>query len=99
MKKSKKQKEQDLTKLHDLVMKKLDQTMMSIEDSKQWKKIKVNGVGFTLVMGWVVEECLYRWLDATCIHTVKDSLNEKLQAITSHKVIQAKADREEAKLN
>ena len=99
MKKSKKQKEQDLTKLHDLVMKKLDQTMMSIEDSKQWKKIKVNGVGFTLVMSWVVEECLYRWLDASCIHTVKDSLNEKLQAITSHKVIQAKADREEAKLN
>ena len=99
MKKSKKQKEQDLTKLYDLVMKKLDQTMLSIEDSKQWKKIKVNGVGFTLVMGWVIEECLYRWYDATCIHTVKDGLNEKLQAITSHKVIQAKADREEAKLN
>ena len=99
MKKSQKQKEQDLTKLHDLVMKKLDQTMMSIEDSKQWKKIKVNGVGFTLVMGWVIEECLYRWYDASCIHTVKDGLNEKLQAITSHKVIQAKADREEAKLN
>lgn len=99
MRKSKKQKEQDLIKLHSLVMKKLDEAMMSVEDSKQWKKIKADGVEFTLIMSWVVEECLYRWLDKTCIHTVKDSLNEKLQSITSHKVIQAKADREEATLN
>ena len=52
-----------------------------------------------MVMSWVVEEWLYRWLNKSCIHTVKDELNNKLQAITSHKVIQAKADREEAKLN
>lgn len=99
MRKSKKQKEQDLIKLHSLVMKKLDEAMMSVEASKQWKKIKADGVEFTLIMSWVVEECLYRWLDKACIHTVKDELNNKLQSITSHKVIQAKADREEATLN
>ena len=98
MKKSKKQKEKDLIKLLDLVMKKLDEAMTSVEASKQWKKVKVD-YGFTMVMSWVVEECLYRWLNKSCIHTVKDELNNKLQAITSHKVIQAKADREEAKLN
>ena len=98
MKKSKKQKEKDLIKLHDLVMKKLDEAMTSVEASKQWKKVKVD-YGFTMVMSWFVEECLYRWLNKSCIHTVKDELNNKLQAITSHKVIQAKADREEAKLN
>ena len=98
MKKSKKQKEKDLIKLHDLVMKKLDEAMMSVETSKQWKKVKAD-YGFTMVMSWVVEECLYRWLNKSCIHTVKDELNNKIQAITSHKVIQAKADREEAKLN
>ena len=98
MKKSKKQKEKDLIKLHDLVMKKLDEAMTSVEASKQWKQVKVD-YGFTMVMSWVVEECLYRWLNKSCIHTVKDELNNKLQAITSHKVIQAKADREEAKLN
>ena len=98
MKKSKKQKEKDLIKLHDLVMKKLDEAMTSVEASKQWKKVKVD-YGFTMVMSWVVEECLYRWLNKSCIHTVKDELNNKLHAITSHKVIQAKADREEAKLN
>tara|TARA_A100001015_G_scaffold9264_1_gene11326 strand:- start:155 stop:451 length:297 start_codon:yes stop_codon:yes gene_type:complete len=98
MKKSKKQKEKDLMKLHDLVMKKLDEAMTSVEASRQWKKVKVD-YGFTMVMSWVVEECLYRWLDKSCIHTVKDELNNKLQAITSHKVIQAKANREEAILN
>jgi len=59
MRKSKKQKEQDLMKLHTLVMKKLDEAMMSVEASKQWKKIKAD-YGFTVVMSWVVEECLYR---------------------------------------
>ena len=98
MRKSKKQKEQDLMKLHTLVMKKLDEAMMSVETSKQWKKVKAD-YGFTMVMSWVVEECLYRWLDEACIHTVKDELNNKLQSITTHKVIQAKADREEATLN
>jgi len=98
MRKNKKQKEQDLMKLHTLVMKKLDEAMMSVEASKQWKKVKAD-YGFTMVMSWVVEECLYRWLDKACIHTVKDELNEKLQSITTHKVIQAKADREEATLN
>ena len=96
--KKKKQKEKDLMKLHDLVMKKLDEAMTSVEASRQWKKVKVD-YGFTMVMSWVVEECLYRWLDKSCIHIVKDELNNKLQAITSHKVIQAKADREEAILN
>ena len=42
MRKSKKQKEQDLMKLHTLVMKKLDEAMMSVEASKQWKKVKVD---------------------------------------------------------
>jgi len=96
MRKSKKQK--DLMKLHTLVMKKLNEAMMSVEASKQWKKVKAD-YGFTLVMSWVVEECLYRWLNEACIHTVKDELNEKLQSITTHKVLQAKADREEATLN
>ena len=98
MRKSKKQKEQDLRKLYTLVMKKLDKAMMSVEASKQWKKVKAD-FGFTMVVSWVVEECLNQWLDKACIHTVKDELNEKLQAITTHKVIQAKADREEASLN
>ena len=98
MRKSKKQKEQDLMKLHTLVMKKLDEAMMSVEASKQWKKVKAD-YGFTVVMSWVVEECLFRWLDKACIQTVKDELNNKLQSITTHKVIQAKADREEATLN
>ena len=95
MRKSKKQKEQDLFKLYTLVMKKLDETMMSVEASKQWKKVKAD-FGFTMVVSWVVEECLYQWLDKACIHSVKDELNEKLKSITTHKVIQAKADREEA---
>ena len=85
-------------KLHTLVMKKLDEAMMSVEASKQWKKVK-DDHSFTLVMSWVVEECLYRWLNKDCIHIVKDELNNKLQSITTHKVIQAKADREEATLN
>tara|TARA_R100001082_G_scaffold73144_1_gene41970 strand:- start:12 stop:308 length:297 start_codon:yes stop_codon:yes gene_type:complete len=98
MKKSKKQKEKDIMKLHSLVMKKLDENMMSIESNNQWKRVK-GDYDFTLIMSWVIEECLYRWLDVACIHTVKDALNDKLQSITSHKVIQAKADREEANLN
>ena len=99
MKKSKKQRQKDLTRLHDYVMLKLDGAMMSVEASNKWKKVKLDGCEFTLVMSWVVEACLYRWLDKACIHTVKDELNEKLQSITTHKVIQAKADREEATLN
>ena len=42
MRKSKKQKEQDLMKLHMLVMKKLGEAMMSVEESKQWKKVKAD---------------------------------------------------------
>ena len=99
MKRNKKQREKDIMKLHSLVIKKLDETMMSIESGNQWKKVKGDGYQFTLIMSWVIEECLYRWLDVACIHTVKDALNDKLQSITSHKVIQAKADREEATLN
>ena len=49
MRKSKKQKEQDLMKLHTLVMKKLDEAMMSVETSKQWKKVKAD-YGFTMVI-------------------------------------------------
>lgn len=98
MKKSKKQKEKDLMKLHSFVMKKLDENMMSIESGNHWKKVK-GDYDFTLIMSWVIEECLYRWLDVACIHTVKDALNDKLQSITSHKVIQAKAERDEATLN
>jgi len=94
----KKKTEKDITKLHDLVLKKLDKMMMSIEDSKEWKKVK-NDYGFTLVMSEVIEECLYRWLDNGCIHEVKDALNDKLERITSYKVIKAKEDREEARLN
>ena len=95
----KKTEEKDLTKLHDLVLKKLNNMMMSIEDSKEWKKVKKNDYGFTLVMSYVIEECLYRWLDNDCIHEVKDALSDKLERITSFKVIQAKEDREEARLN
>ena len=96
--KSNNKKDQDIYNLHKLCMNKLDETMMSIEASNQWKKVK-GDYDFTLIMSWVIEECLYRWLDVACIHTVKDALNNKLQSITSHKVIQAKADREEATLN
>ena len=95
----KKKTEKDITKLHDLVIKKLNNMMMSIEDSKEWKKVKKNDYGFTLVMSYVIEECLYRWLDNACIHEVKDSLSDKLERITSFKVIQAKEDREQARLN
>ena len=97
MKKSKQQKERDIIKCHDLVLTKLNKIMMSIEDSKEWKKV-CDQHNFTLVVSWVIEECLLRWLDKSCIHTVKDSLNTHLQNITAHKVIQAKADREEAHL-
>ena len=97
--KSNKKKDQDIINLHKLCLDKLDETMMSIEASNQWKKVKRNDYRFTLAIHFIVEECLFRMVDAGCIHSTKDKLNSMLKSIADWQVVNAKHQREEATLN
>jgi len=97
--KSNNKKDQDIYNLHKLCMNKLDETMMSIASNNQWKKVKKEGFPFTLVMGFIVEECLFRMVDDGCIHSTKDKLNFMLKRVADWQVIKAKQERKEATLN
>jgi len=87
-----------IDKVFDLTLDKLDEMMMSIEKSRQWKSLK-NNYNFGLVMRMAMKEILFRYSDNHCSHIVKDTLNEILSEIAEFKIWEAKQMKKNTKLN
>ena len=87
-----------IDKVFDLTLDKLDEMMMSIENSRQWKSLK-NNYNFGLVMRMAMKELLLRYSDSHCNHMVKDTLNEILSEIADFKIWEAKQMKKNTKLN
>jgi len=87
-----------IDKVFDLTLDKLDEMMMSIEKSRQWKSLK-NNYNFGLVMRMAMKEILFRYSDSHCSHMVKDTLNEILSEIADFKIWEAKQMKKNTKLN
>tara|TARA_R100001594_G_scaffold38783_1_gene70212 strand:+ start:690 stop:992 length:303 start_codon:yes stop_codon:yes gene_type:complete len=96
---TKKQREKALDKSMDLVWKKLDTMMMSIENSKEYKTIKSMDYDFSWIVSIVLRECISRMVDARGMKFTKEELNKMLLDTANDRVIQAKEDREQATIN
>jgi len=96
---TKNQREKAIDKSMDLVWKKLDTMMMSIENSKEYKTIKSMDYEFSWIVSIVLRECIYRMVDARGMKFTKEELNKMLLDTANDRVIQAKEDREQATIN
>ena len=96
---TKKQREKALDNSMDLVWKKLDNMMMSIENSKEYKTIKAMDYDFSWIVSLVLHECIARMVEKRGMKHTKEELNSMLLNTASEQVIQAKEDREQATLN
>ena len=95
-----------VTRIGFRALKDLDKLMAKVQRDKDWKYVRDNGQSLHYISAMLIKECAYQMADAVDpenIHgsgvlKVRDLFREVLEEITTHKVIQAKADREEATL-